>query len=193
MIADLRTGKNSAVPSSERLFPFWLNQNTLIAPNERGTNFVTFNLKTGKWTDLGPGNLSGIEHWMISPDYKYLYFSTEGAEPEVMRLRIPDHHQPERLSPCGDLRGNSDRRCPGRLSCFYAGHRLSGDLRSEREMALSRSHGLIWKIPGCQTIDSTAEGTPPNRRSRPRNSASAASRSSSSNSGHIRSVNTSSA
>jgi hypothetical protein len=90
MIADLLTGKKSAVPSSERLFPFWLDQNTLIAPNERGMNFVTFNLKTGKWAELGPGNLSGIEHWMISPDYKYLYFSTAGAEPKVMRLRIAD-------------------------------------------------------------------------------------------------------
>ncbi|MBV8437388.1 MAG: PD40 domain-containing protein [Silvibacterium sp.] len=90
MIADLRTGEKSAVPSSERIFPFWLNQDTLIAPNEKGTNFVTFNLKTGKWMDLGPGNLSGIEHWMMSPDYKYMYFSTAGSEPKAMRLRIAD-------------------------------------------------------------------------------------------------------
>jgi eukaryotic-like serine/threonine-protein kinase len=90
MIADLRTGEKSAVPSSERIFAFWLDQDTLIAPNQKGTSFVTFNQKASKWTDLAPAPAGGIERWMISPDYKYLYFSTAGAEPKAMRLRVAD-------------------------------------------------------------------------------------------------------
>ena len=91
MIVDLRTGKKSAVPSSKNIFAFWLDQDSLIAANEKGTNFVTFNRKTEKWADLTPRASGEIEHWMISPDYKYMYFSTAEAEPKAMRLRIADH------------------------------------------------------------------------------------------------------
>lgn len=89
-IADLGTGKKFAVPSSRGIFAFWLDQHTLIAPNEKGTSLVTFDRKTGKWTDLVPLPPGGIEHWMMSPDFKYFYFSTAGSEPRAMRLRIAD-------------------------------------------------------------------------------------------------------
>jgi dipeptidyl aminopeptidase/acylaminoacyl peptidase len=91
MIADLRFSTKSAVPFSNGIFGFWLNQDTLIAPNEKGTSFVTFNRKTGKWTELAPVPPGGITNWMMSPDYKYMYFSTAGAEPKAMRLRIANH------------------------------------------------------------------------------------------------------
>jgi Tol biopolymer transport system component len=90
MIYDVRTGEKSEVASSKGIFAFWLDQDTLIAPNEKGTSFVTYNRKTGKWTDLAPVPPGGIEHWMISPDFKYLYFSTPGADPKAMRLRLAD-------------------------------------------------------------------------------------------------------
>lgn len=89
MIID-RTGQKTAVPSSHGIFAFWLNQDTLIAPNEKGTSVVTFDRKTGKWTDLAALPPDGIEHWMMSPDFKYFYFSTAGSEPRAMRLRIAD-------------------------------------------------------------------------------------------------------
>jgi hypothetical protein len=90
IIIDLRTGEKSTVPSSKNIFAFWLDQDSLIAPNEKGTSFATFNRKTGKWTDLAPIPPGGINNWMMSPDYKYMYFSTAGAEPRIMRLRIAD-------------------------------------------------------------------------------------------------------
>lgn len=90
MIANLRTGQKSAVPSSDGIFAFWLDQDTLIAPDKKGTSVVTFDRKTGKWTDLAPLPSGGIEHWMMSPDFKYFYFSTAGAESRAMRLRIAD-------------------------------------------------------------------------------------------------------
>jgi WD40 repeat protein len=91
MIYDVRTGEKSAVPSSHGIFAFWADNDTLIAPDDKGTHFVAFNRKSGKWTDIAPVPPGGIEHWMLSPDYKYLYFTTAGADPKAMRLRLADH------------------------------------------------------------------------------------------------------
>ncbi len=90
MIANIRTGKLSAVPSSERIAGFWFTRDSLIAPNEKFTNFITFNVETQKRTDIGPSSIGDIEHWMLSPDAKYLYFTTRGADPKAMRLRLAD-------------------------------------------------------------------------------------------------------
>jgi eukaryotic-like serine/threonine-protein kinase len=90
-IIDVRTGKQTAVPSSRERWAFWLTQDTLVALDESATNFVTFNLNTQEWTQLIPGRLGDIERWMISPDAKYLYFTTRGADPKAMRFRVVDH------------------------------------------------------------------------------------------------------
>jgi Tol biopolymer transport system component len=90
-IADMRNGKNSVVPSSKNTgVGFWISQDVLVVRNEKHTNFLTFNLKTRKWTDLAPGVLGDIEAWMISPDRKYLYFTTGGADPKTERIRLFD-------------------------------------------------------------------------------------------------------
>jgi hypothetical protein len=115
-IVDMHTGKTSVVPSSQgKLAGLWVTQDTLVTGNTEKTNFQTFNLKTQKWTDLGPKNLGNIVNWMISPDGKYLSFTTEGAEPNVERIRLAEpldvqgvdflpaggtHRQPEGLSSC---------------------------------------------------------------------------------------------
>jgi Tol biopolymer transport system component len=88
-IVDVRTGKKSAVlfaPSGG----LWIDQNTLVGPGPKETNFVTFNLKTQQSADLGPKNVGSIVNWMISPDGKYLYFTTGGAEPKAERIRFAD-------------------------------------------------------------------------------------------------------
>jgi len=91
-ITDLRTGKNSIVPSSEGMEGgFWLTQDILACRNRLHTNFVTFNLNTRKWTDLGQKSLGNIENWMISPDGKYIYFTTVGPDPKVMRIQVANH------------------------------------------------------------------------------------------------------
>ena len=89
-IIDVRTGKKFALPSSEGVGGFWVTQDTLVAANQKQTNFQTFNLKTQTWSDLGPEIVGKIGAWMISPDSKYLYFNNQGADPKAMRLRIAD-------------------------------------------------------------------------------------------------------
>ncbi len=88
-VADVRTGKKSDLPSY-RVGGFWVDQNTLVSPGPKQTNFMTFNLKTQQLADLGPKDVGNIVNWMPSPDGKYLYFTTGGAEPKVERIRFAD-------------------------------------------------------------------------------------------------------
>jgi WD40 repeat protein len=91
-ITDVRTGKNSSIPSFSGIHTgFWLTQDILVAPDEKRTNLVTFNLKTRQLNILAQNVSGGIEHWMISPDAKYFCFTTGGTEPKAMRVRIADH------------------------------------------------------------------------------------------------------
>jgi eukaryotic-like serine/threonine-protein kinase len=87
-VADVRTGKTSEVPGSHGIGGgWWITQDMLIAAPYTPTKFLTFSFKTQRWADLVGGNLA---NWAVSPDKKYLVFTTGGAEPEVRRLRFAD-------------------------------------------------------------------------------------------------------
>jgi hypothetical protein len=43
-----------------------------------------------------------LVNWMMSPDGRYLYFTTGGTDPKVLRLRIVDH-QLETIASLKDL------------------------------------------------------------------------------------------
>jgi WD40-like Beta Propeller Repeat len=101
-ITDLRTGKSSAVPSSDATSGgYWLSQETVMVRNAEGTKFVIFNLKTQQWADM-PGISRDIENFNPSPDGKYLYYTTGGAEPKALRYRFADH-QIETITSLKDL------------------------------------------------------------------------------------------
>ena len=103
-IFDLRTQKASVVPSSSgKIGGAWVTQDTLVAANGKQTNFLTFNLKTQTWADLGPKDLGNIASWNVSPDGKYLYFTTGGVEKKALRIRFADQ-QIEMITSLKDLR-----------------------------------------------------------------------------------------
>jgi eukaryotic-like serine/threonine-protein kinase len=102
-ITDVRTGKNTAVPSSVGMGGgFWLNQDTMTVRSAQGTKFVIFNLKTQQRADV-PGISADIENYFPSPNGKYLYYTTGGVEPKVLRYRFADH-QIETMTSLKDLR-----------------------------------------------------------------------------------------
>jgi len=102
---DLRSGKLSRFPSSTGLIGAqWLTQDTLIAAAQHPARMVSFDLRTGKWSDLIMGS---VENWSMSPDYKYFYYTTAGEEPEALRLRVADH-KVERVGSLKQLRRASD-------------------------------------------------------------------------------------
>jgi serine/threonine protein kinase/WD40 repeat protein len=100
-IFDFRTGKMSEVPSSLGLSGgMWITQDTFVATNQAITKFLIFDFKTQKWNDLVSGTFVNFN---ISPDRKYFYFTTAGAEPKVQRLRFADHRI-ETITSLKDLR-----------------------------------------------------------------------------------------
>jgi len=81
-------GKLSVVPSSQDVRgAASINQHRIVAAAGHTSGFQTFDFKTQKWTDLLAGNFA---NWHASPFNKYLYFTMEGAEPTVQRLRFAD-------------------------------------------------------------------------------------------------------
>ena len=71
-----------------------------MATDQNTTKFLTFDFKTQKWTKLMAGN---FVNWRVSPDYKYLYITTGGAQSDVRRLRFADQ-QIETITSLRDLR-----------------------------------------------------------------------------------------
>jgi WD40 repeat protein len=90
---DLRTGKRSLVPESQDLSGGqWVSEDTLVATPTNQTKLMIFDVRTQKWSDLVPGKLSGsVVNWAHSPDYQYVYYTTGGAEPKAIRVRLADH------------------------------------------------------------------------------------------------------
>jgi dipeptidyl aminopeptidase/acylaminoacyl peptidase len=87
---DLATGKRSVVSGSVGyLGSRWISDNKLIAVDEHSA-FVVLDLNTKKWSPLGlraKPNL--ITRWGVSPDYKSLYYTIGGPDPELIRFGIP--------------------------------------------------------------------------------------------------------
>jgi hypothetical protein len=64
----------------------------LVAATEDRTKLVIFDVTTQRWSDLVPGPIPGtVSNWAHAPDFKYVYYTTGGAEPQVLRVRLADH------------------------------------------------------------------------------------------------------
>jgi len=92
-IYDLRTGNRSIVPETDGLTGVqWVAADLLVAASADRAKLVVFDLKTQKWSDLVPGPIPGsVVNWAHSPDYKFVYYTSGGAEPQVLRVRLADH------------------------------------------------------------------------------------------------------
>ena len=103
-IFDLRTGKRSAVPSSQGVRGAqWIAQDTLIAYKESLGTLGVFDIRSGEWTELVSGVPGEPINWALSADRKYLYYTTGGTEPKAMRARFADH-KIEEIASLKDLR-----------------------------------------------------------------------------------------
>ena len=93
---DLQTGKISPVPDSAGKVAAWPLPDLLMGSEvlvplggwPGVQSFVTFDLKTKKWSHLA--NNVSCTHSAQSVDGKYLYCTIGGDDPSVMRLRISD-------------------------------------------------------------------------------------------------------
>ncbi len=87
------TGRRSVVPAPAGLNGVrWVAEDMLVAATEDHKKLVVFDVKTQRWSDLVSATMPGyIGNWSHSPDYKYVYYTTAGAEPMVSRIRLADH------------------------------------------------------------------------------------------------------
>ena len=91
-IYDLRTGNRSIVPEPEDLTGVqWIAEDLLVAASVDRTKLVVFDVKTQKWSDLVPAPIpGGVANWAHAPDFNYVYYTTGGAEPQALRVRLAD-------------------------------------------------------------------------------------------------------
>jgi eukaryotic-like serine/threonine-protein kinase len=90
---DLRTKQSSVVPGPNDLLAVeWIAEGTLVAVSHDRTKILALDVKRQKWSDFVPGPIpGGVINWTHSPDYKYLYYTTGGADPQALRVRLADH------------------------------------------------------------------------------------------------------
>jgi hypothetical protein len=82
--------------STDKVWPVWITQETLVASAAGGSKIFRYDFKTQVWSVLGNGPYSDCG----STDGKYVYCTTmEPAPPEVVRIRVTDGH----LEPVADL------------------------------------------------------------------------------------------
>jgi dipeptidyl aminopeptidase/acylaminoacyl peptidase len=89
---DPGTGRRSAVPGPAGLSaPRWVADDTLVAATGDHKKLVVFDVRTQRWSDLVAPTTGFVGNSAHSPDYKYVYYTTEGAEPMALRVRLADH------------------------------------------------------------------------------------------------------
>jgi WD40 repeat protein len=89
---DLATGKRSVIPGPAGLNSVrWIAQDTLVAATGDHKKLMVFDVKTQRWSDLVTPTTGYVVNWAHSPDYKYVYYTTGGAEPMALRIRLADY------------------------------------------------------------------------------------------------------
>ena len=89
---DLRTGNRSLVSGSQDLLGVqWVAEDTLVAATRDHRRLLAFDVKTQKWSDLvSVAPPVTVVNWFHSPDYRYVYYTTGGSEPQALRVRLAD-------------------------------------------------------------------------------------------------------
>jgi WD40 repeat protein len=86
-VFDLRTGQLSVVASSTGYRGGqWVGPDEFVAASRGTRSLQVFNINTNTWSPLVPEAIN----WAHSLDYKYLYYTTGGMEPNAMRIRMAD-------------------------------------------------------------------------------------------------------
>ena len=90
-IVDLRNGSVSAIPDSvDTVGPWFVGPDTIVAATTDQAKFLLYDLKTRKWSELAT-NPATFGAWEPSLDGKYLYCTTQGIDPKILRIDIANH------------------------------------------------------------------------------------------------------
>jgi DNA-binding winged helix-turn-helix (wHTH) protein/Tol biopolymer transport system component len=138
-IADLRTGAIANVPGSDGLVGgFWTSPDTITAGSEDKTKFRQFSFRTQRWQDLASG---WFVNWSVGADQQYLYCTTGGAEPKILRIRLADGTA-ETVTALNDLRRLVDTN-----TGTYLGVTAEGAPILSRDMGTQEIYALTVEWP----------------------------------------------
>ncbi len=86
---NLESGEETDVPDSTYMDGAqWVTPNELVATSDKDGTLKIFDTKSRTWSTLVEGKIiTNVSH---TPDYKYVYYTTGGPEPQVMRVRLSD-------------------------------------------------------------------------------------------------------
>ncbi len=137
-IYDMRTGERSVVPSSKDIWGYWIDQNSILGLSPDNTKFLTFDLRTQKWTDLAdswhdrPGRSRRTEVCLLRDRRR----RTEGLAVAICRSQDRDAYEHEGTEPGAEFgMGRRHRRCAGWLADLHPEHRHRGNLCAECPLA----------------------------------------------------------
>jgi len=86
---NVETGEETDVPDSTYMDGAqWVSPNELVSGFDRDGTLKIFDTKSRTWSTLVEGKI--ITNFSHSPDYKYVYYTTGGPEPQVIRVRLSD-------------------------------------------------------------------------------------------------------
>ena len=86
---NVETGEETDVPDSTDMDGAqWASPNELVSESDKDGTLKIFDTKSRTWSTLVEGKIiTNVSH---SPDYKYVYYTTGGPEPQVIRVRLSD-------------------------------------------------------------------------------------------------------
>jgi DNA-binding winged helix-turn-helix (wHTH) protein/Tol biopolymer transport system component len=138
-VADLRTGVIAAVPGSDGFVGgFWTGPDAIVAGSEDKMKFRQFSFRTQRWQDMASG---WFVNWFVGADQKYLYCTTGGPEPRILRIGLADHAT-ETLASLKDLRRVVDTH-----SGTYLGVAADGSPLLSRDMGTQEIYALTVDWP----------------------------------------------
>jgi Tol biopolymer transport system component len=142
-IYDLRTGKQFFLPETGGLAGAqWVGEDLIVAGSRDRTKLVVFDLKTQRWSNLVPGPIPGsVSNWAHSPDYSYVYYTSGGADPQALRVRLADH----KVEPMASLKNFSRARYGGQVT--YVSVAPDGSPVFTRDIGTQEIYALTVKWP----------------------------------------------
>ena len=89
-LLDLATGKRVFLSKWQDFWGVrWIGADKLVAALNSRLGFKLLDQKTQTWSDWAiEPHPSAISQWGVSPDHQFLYYSTSGTDPQLMRVRI---------------------------------------------------------------------------------------------------------
>jgi DNA-binding winged helix-turn-helix (wHTH) protein/Tol biopolymer transport system component len=138
-VNDLRTGVIAAVRGSDGFVGgFWTGPDAIVAGSEDKTKFRQFSFRTQRWQDVASG---WFVNWFAGADQKYLYCTTGGPEPKILRIGLADHAT-ETLASLKDLRRVVDTH-----TGTYLGLASDGSPLLSRDMGTQEIYALTVDWP----------------------------------------------